>query len=300
MKTSRERTKSGAADRGWPLVLAVLGALVVIGWAYMAAMIADMIPAMDMSETGPGMGLFNIFNSYRGLSAEARAALAVLCLPNQVATFGMPAETWGWLDAGKVFLMWLMMSLAMMVPSAVPMFRAYMRRHHAEMPLRKLQFATLLVALGYTLIWIGYAVAATGAQWLMTQVGYLSPMMAPISLAFSASVLVAAGIYQFTPAKRACLTRCWYPRFSIGPHKGTLGALEEGVAQGIACLGCCWAIMAVMFAVGLMNIIWIAILGVLIAVEKTFAYDGIRRFIGVFMVVWGCALAAFAQSGILI
>ena len=106
-------------------MVACLGTLCLLGWAYLGLMIADMVPVMDMTEAGPGMGLFNLFNDFSGLPPEARAALAALCLPTSVATFGMPGSEWGLVDLGLVFWMWLMMALAMMLPTAFPMLRAY-------------------------------------------------------------------------------------------------------------------------------------------------------------------------------
>lgn len=283
--------------RGWPLVLACLSVLIVGGWAYLGVMVAEMVPLMDMTEAGPGMGLFNLFNQFAGLPADARAALAALCLPTAAATFGMPAETWGAIDIVKVYLMWLMMALAMMLPSAVPMLRAYIRRANGSGAGGAASGRTLLVAVGYVSVWAGYAFVATAAQWALTAANALSPMMAPASLAVSASVLIAAGIYQFTPAKMACLARCWYPRWAFLENGGAAGALREGVAQGIACLGCCWAVMTVMFAVGIMNIVWIALLGAIMAIEKTFPSYWLPRAIGLFCLAWGGALAAVIYSG---
>jgi predicted metal-binding membrane protein len=285
------------APRGWPLVVACLAVLALAGWSYLSLMVADMLPIMDMTEAGPGMGLFNAFNIYAGLPADARAALAVLCLPTAAATFGMPAEVWALDDAAKVFLMWLMMALAMMLPSATPMLKTYMARRVGSQPSRSLQISTLLAAFGYLSIWAAYAVAATAAQWVMTLLNLMTPMMAPVSLAFTASILIAAGIYQFTPAKQACLIRCWYPRFSFLAGNRLTDAYREGLVQGLSCLGCCWAVMTVMFAVGVMNVLWIAILGLVMAVEKTFPSDWIYKLIGVFLLAWGGALAAVVYSG---
>lgn len=276
--------------RGWPLVLACIALLALMGWGYLAIMVADMVPAMDMSEAGPGMGLFNLFNGFAGLPAEARAALTALCLPTSVATFGMPTAAWTSLDVLKVFLMWLMMALAMMLPTATPMLRAYMIEKSRDTSGRPAAGQTLWVAMGYLSVWVGYAVVATLAQWVLTSVGQLSTMMAPLSLALTASILVAAGIYQFTPAKHACLQRCWYPRWVFWDHAGFASAYREGIVQGFACLGCCWAVMTVMFAVGIMNIVWIAVLGAIMAIEKTYPSTWFPRAIGLLCLCWGAVL----------
>ena len=277
--------------RGWPLVLLLIAALSLAGWGYLGAMIAAMVPVMDMSTAGPGMAIFNEFNLFKGLPADARAALAVICLPTGATTFGMPSQDLTAFDLLKVLLMWLMMALAMMLPSATPMLKAFSSRSAQA----GTAWQTMLVAFGYLLVWGGYALVATLAQWGLTKLEVLTDMMAPASMALSATVLLAAGIYQFTPAKQACLVRCWYPRWvfaETGKRGWVPAALREGVVQGVVCLGCCWAVMTVMFAVGLMNIVWIALLGALMAIEKTFPSKILPKALGVLFLAWGGALAA--------
>jgi predicted metal-binding membrane protein len=285
-----------AASRGWPLVLAVIVLLSLAGWAYLTAMVADMVPAMDMSEAGPGMGVFNAFNLFAGLPDDARAALAVLCLPAG-ATFGMPGTELTLIDLGKIFLMWAMMALAMMLPTAIPMLRGYFNEmsRKAGAP----RTAVIAATLGYLAVWLGYAVIATAAQWALSRAGALNDMMAPASMALTTSVLIAAGLYQFTPAKWTCLARCWYPRWAFARNDvpGVSAGFREGLVQGWACLGCCWAVMTVMFAVGLMNIIWIALLGGVMALEKTFPSRFAPYAIGAVLLAWGGGLAALLLSG---
>jgi len=280
--------------RGWSYVLLLVTVLAVSGWAYLIAMIAAMVPVMDMAEAGPGMALLNQFNIFRGLPDDARAALAVLCLPAG-ATFGMPSVDLTLADLGKIFLMWAMMALAMMLPSAAPMLKAFHQHTGRHNPSAAAVLApSFLVVLGYLAVWLGYAVLATAAQAGLSKLGALSGMMAPVSLALTTSVLIAAGLYQFTPAKAACLQRCWYPRWSFGHDGGTFGyaqSFREGLAQGWICLGCCWAVMTVMFAVGLMNILWIAALGAVMALEKTFPSRFLPPVIGGILLIWGGALA---------
>lgn len=285
-------------DRSWPFVLVFVAILVVLGWSYLAAMVVDMVPAMDMSEAGPGMAFFNEFNLFKGLPSEARAALAALCLPAG-STFGMPSPDMSAADLSKIFAMWVMMALAMMLPSAIPMLRAY---HEHVLPgpaggTGRLM-PSIMVSIGYLMVWVGYAVVATFAQWVLSSLGTLTDMMAPASVAFSISVLFAAGLYQFTPAKRACLNRCWYPRWFFGDARPTAwSGLKEGVVQGWSCLGCCWAVMTVMFAVGLMNVIWIALLGGVMALEKSIPSRVLPAAIGVVLLSWSGLLVATLLSG---
>jgi predicted metal-binding membrane protein len=285
---------------GWPLVLLVIVLLSLGGWLYLAAMIADMVPVMDMGEAGPGMSVFNAFNLFAGLSAEARAALAVLCLPAG-ATFGMPGAEMSLADLGKIFTMWSMMALAMMLPTAIPVLRSYSMEvaGRGGTP-AKARAAGLFATFGYLAVWIAYAVLATAAQWLLARFGALTDMMAPASLALTTSVLFAAGLYQFTPAKQACLARCWYPRWAFsGGHAepGAVNGFREGLVQGWVCLGCCWAVMTVMFAVGLMNILWIAFLGGLMAVEKAFPNRYLPYIIGAGLLTWAAFLVFLILTG---
>lgn len=292
----------GSTDggRGWPVVLGLVVLLSLSGWAYLAAMVADMVPSMDMAEAGPGMEIFNRFNIFAGLPADARAALAALCLPAG-ATFGMPGADLALADLFKIFLMWSMMALAMMLPTAIPMLRRYVGEITQENgTTAEGRLAGTAAALGYLAVWLGYAVLATAAQWLLAQAGALTDMMAPASLALTTSVLFAAGLYQFTPAKQACLARCWYPRWAFTGGKvrpGALSGFREGLVQGWACLGCCWAVMTVMFAVGLMNILWIALLGAVMALEKTFVSRTLPYAIGIALLAWAGGLVFLILNG---
>jgi len=286
--------------RGWPFVLGLIILLAFAGWAYLGAMIADMVPVMDMTDAGPGMIVFNQFNLFSGLPAEARAALAALCLPTG-ATFGMPGPDLNPLDLFTIFLMWVMMALAMMLPTAIPMLRRYMWEvSRPGVSAGRARLAGIAAMSGYLAVWMGYAVLATTAQWFLSRAGTLTDMMAPASLALTTSVLFAAGLYQFTPAKQACLARCWFPRWAFAggaPRPSGIDGFREGLVQGGACLGCCWAVMTVMFAVGLMNVLWIAFLGGLMALEKTFPSRGLPYVIGAGMLTWAGFLVYLILNG---
>ncbi|SDU09691.1 Predicted metal-binding membrane protein [Stappia sp. ES.058] len=281
-------------------VFLAVGCAAAAGWIYLAAMVADMLPAMDMSELGPGMALFNSFNLFAGLSPEARAALAIICLPEGTTTFGMPAsDIWSVSDAALVFIMWVMMALAMMLPSAAPMIASY-----AELPQPMGGSArrvgpVVVLALGYLSIWIGYGALATLAQGLLTAARMMSPMMSPATMVLAGTTLIAAGIYQFTPAKLACLLRCQrpIPFFMERRPVSYVEVYRLGIVQGLLCLGCCWALMTVMFAVGIMNVVWIAVLGFLMALEKTVHRLWIPRAIGVFLILWGVFVLALSDAG---
>lgn len=291
------------------IAYAAVGVAAVVGWVYLAAMVAAMLPAMDMAELGPGMGFLNRLNGFSDLPDPVRAALAALCLPGGATGFGMPqAGGWGAWDLLLVYLMWLMMVCAMMLPSAAPVLAFDAARYGgigADAARRALA-AVVAAGAGYFAVWAGYSVLATGAQWVLNEARLATPMMAPASAVLAGTTLLAAGIYQFTPAKRACLMRCRVPAagaeacaIPVPPEVTALegGALRadafrRGVRQGLDCMGCCWALMAVMFAVGVMNILWIGVLGVVMVLEKLRRESWISPAIGGVLCLWGAALLA--------
>lgn len=196
----------------------------------------------------------------------------------------MPAME-DYLSAGGLalgFAMWVAMVFAMMLPTAAPTFRAYADKVGAG--------AMALVA-GYTTIWLAASIVATAVQTWLVHLGALAPHMAPAGVALSASILIAAGIYQFTPLKWACLFRCRNPRVS-DVEAGAGAAFRIGAEEGLACLGCCWAMMAVMFATGLMNLAAMALLGALMGLEKLVSGVGLTYFLGVLFIIAGVILAS--------
>ena len=264
-----------------------------LGWTYLLWMVADMISEMDMSALGPGMGLLNVFNNFSGLDAATRAALTALCVPTLGGHFGMPdAGPWDFSDFLLVAIMWMMMVLAMMLPTAAPMLKTYADIADTASSQGKKVAPVFLLAAGYLSVWFVFAVTAAGAQWGLTALQTMTPMMAPASLVLAATTLMAAGIYQFTPAKFACLTRCQSPMpyFFANWREDNAGVFRLGVEQGIFCFGCCWALMTVMFAVGVMNVVWIAILGAMMAFEKLVVSIWVPRVFGVLFFAWGCAI----------
>lgn len=289
-------TRRGAFSRPHLAMLALVGLGTALGWAYLAAMVAAMVPEMDMTSFGPGMGVFNFFNRFDGLPPDVRAALAALCLPTG-GHFGMPSTgPWGVSDLALVFAMWVTMVAAMMLPTAAPMLSRVADTAEAR---RSGAAPVALVAAGYVGVWIGFAAVATLGQWGLTSLRMMSPAMGPVTLVLAATTLVAAGLYQFTPLKHACLVRCRRPvAYYDAAWTDRPGRfLRLGVDEGLNCLGCCAALMAVMFAVGVMNVVWIAVLGIVMFVEKTTLSIGASRAIGVLLVAWGLALAALSPAG---
>lgn len=271
---------AGLARRWRLLTLAAVAILAASGWIWLVAAVSLGGTAADM---GPGMAAL----------APLFDRLAAL-FPGATALGGghgplMPAMTaWTAADVTLVFGMWAAMILAMMLPTAAPTFRAYAATGGAR---------AFPVIAGYTAVWLAIAVVATAGQAGLTALGALAPHMTPAGVALSAGVLIAAGIYQFTPLKMACLIRCRNPHAAFAADAGTLAAFRIGVEEGIACLGCCWALMAVMFAAGLMNLVAMAFLGVLMGIEKLVSGVWLSYVMGAILLFLGLALAGGSYIG---
>ena len=262
-----------------------------IGWVWLAAMIAGMLATTDMTTLGPGMSVFNRLNGFAELTPEMRAALTVLCGPT--------GEAWSVADGLAVFGMWVAMVFAMMLPSAAPVLTSYARLAEEKRAAGEATVSPLVLAAGYLAIWIAFAGAATVAQGLLTQVRVLTPAGTTVSEVLAGTTLIAAGLYQFSPLKLGCLTRCRFPApyFADNWTSRTAGVFRQGVEQGLDCLGCCWALMVVMFAVGVMNVVWIAVIGAVMVVEKVTSSLAVPRLVGVVLLLWGGALVAFSPVG---
>jgi predicted metal-binding membrane protein len=185
-------------------------------------------------------------------------------------SLAVPNGTWGVAGFALVALMWGAMTLAMMLPSAAPMILTY--SEIADTAARKGEpiVSPFMIAAGYTAVWFGFALAATIVQLVLIRAALLDAGMASVSGLFSGAIFIAAGIYQFSELKHACLRQCQHPFPFFFAHWQTTqrGVFRLGVKQGLYCLGCCWAMMLVMFAVGVMNVIWMAALGIVMTIEK--------------------------------
>lgn len=190
--------------------------------------------------------------------------------------------------------MWWVMMIAMMIPSATPMVLLYARvSRHAQRRGRAESgsIATATFLAGYLLAWLGFSIVATGLQWLLEYTGTLHGMfMWSINRPLSAGLLIAADLYQFSGTKRQCLEHCRSPAEYLSRHwqDGRLGALRMGLGHGAYCLGCCWALMALLFVGGAMNLVWIAGLMIVVLIEKLAPFGHrIAPALGVAMIAAG-------------
>ena len=246
--------------------------LVGLGWLYLGLLTASMA-----GPSGTWVG----------------AAWSALCS----STFGvalMPDGVWGVTGFALVALMWGAMTLAMMLPSAAPMILTY--AEIADTAARKGEHVVspFVLAAGYTLVWFGFAALATVAQYALTRAAILDPSMASVSGLFSGAMFIAAGAYQFSALKHACLRQCRspFPFFFTNWATTPRGVFRLGLRQGLFCLGCCWAMMLVMFAVGIMNVIWMAALGIVMTLEKIGTGKRFTYAIGVLSIAAGVVFIA--------
>jgi predicted metal-binding membrane protein len=194
-----------------------------------------------------------------------------------------------------IFVMWWLMMIAMMLPSATPMILLFAAVSRNRREVAATYIETGAFGSGYLAVWGGFSVIAVTLQWRLDVVALLSPMMLTTSVAIGALLLMGAGAWQFTPLKRACLRHCGSPADFLTHHwrNGRAGAFYMGMRHGAYCLGCCWMMMLLLFYGGIMNIYWIAGLSVVVLVEKItpLRYQA-ANLIGVTLIIWGGTVLA--------
>jgi predicted metal-binding membrane protein len=191
----------------------------------------------------------------------------VLDMDHPFARLTMPmTPDWSAANAFAVWLMWAVMMAAMMLPSALPMILTFV-----DLSVRGGERARgrAFVA-AYLAVWFAFSAGAVVLQWGLQRLGWVDPMIVSTSTLLTGALLLIAGVYQFSPLKRTCLSRCRTPiGFLLGEWRpGTVGAFRMGVNHGVFCVGCCWALMALLFVGGVMNLAWVAALSIAVALEK--------------------------------
>jgi predicted metal-binding membrane protein len=213
-------------------------------------------------------------------------------------TMAMP-QPHGWtaVDFLLMLVMWDVMMVAMMTPAVTPvvLLVAAVNRQRAGGVGGGMSIAAFVA--GYLLAWTGFSLAATLAQWGLHDQALLSNAMGKVGGWLGPALLVAAGLYQLTPAKGLCIRHCRSPlQFLMTSWRpGPRGGLVMGLRHGLYCVGCCWALMALLFVAGIMNILWIAGLAALVLIEKLSGPGvWVGRLVGVLLIAWGVWLAWLA------
>ena len=207
-----------------------------------------------------------------------------------VQSMGEMSMPWTATDALLMIVMWAVMMVAMMLPSAVPMLLLYQQVARRRYTPAQTRLGLLLFGLGYLLVWSAFSLLATLLQWQLEQWRLLDMQMRSSSLWLAAGLLIGAGIYQWLPVKQACLQRCGMPLRFILDHwqAGFAGSWRMGLAHGLFCLGCCWALMGLLFVGGVMNLTWVALLGLFVLLEKLLPQQRwLSHLGGLLLVLWG-------------
>ncbi|HEU4659188.1 MAG TPA: DUF2182 domain-containing protein [Pseudolabrys sp.] len=268
------------------IVAAALAMLIAMAWVYIVAL------ANSMASGGMSMGGMPMHESASmNMDANAGTTLGGMLAP--------AFKPWTIVEFTTTFVMWAVMMVGMMMPSAAPMILIYARVGRQAALQGKPFAATGFFAGGYLLAWFLFSLAATGGQWALDRAALLTPMMATTSDVLGALVLIAAGLFQWTPVKDVCLKHCQAPLSFIQHHGGfrrdALGSLAIGFRHGTYCVGCCWALMALLFVGGVMNVLWIAGLAIFVLLEKVIPLGRIvSRVAGVALTAWGMWLLVAA------
>lgn len=231
---------------------------------------------------------------------EAHAMnLTGVCCCAGMRMSGPDTSPWSTTTLVPLFLMWAEMMVAMMLPSATPMILTFAKVQRNRREQDRPFVATGVFLAGYLAVWTAFSAVAAVLQWFLHGEALLSPRMVSTSPILGGALLIAAGIFQWTPVKNSCLSKCCSPlNFLLtGWREGKGGALVMGLKHGVQCAGCCWFLMLLLFVAGVMNIWWIALITALVLIEKITPRGlFIGKIAGVLFVVWGIWLLTVSQG----
>ena len=252
-----------ALRRDRVVVVAAIVIIAAIAWAY----------TVYLAEFGMGTG-----DMQMGMGMAMGMAMADL-------------RSWSGADFALMYVMWLVMMVAMMAPSAAPMLLMFAAVNRKRRERAAPYVPTMVFMAGYVIVWGAFSLAATMGNFGLHQASLLSSMMgASTSGYLGGALLLVAGVFQWSPLKYACLKQCRTPMgfMMTSWRDGQGGALRMGLEHGAYCLGCCWAVMLLLFVLGIMNLVWIAALAAFVLAEKLAPKgEWVSRATGVLMVGWG-------------
>jgi predicted metal-binding membrane protein len=242
-----------------------LAAMVVLAWAYLVRAAAGMQAMATDAQMHAAMGMADM-------------------------------HAWGLADWFGLFMMWAIMMVAMMLPSAAPVILLVLGMYRRRVEPQARVAAAAFVA-GYLVAWTAFSLAASAAQVALHRATLLAPDMRLSSSVLSGVILIVAGVYQWLPVKNTCLSHCQSPLGFLSQYwrEGTVGGLLLGLRHGMFCVGCCWLLMTLLFVVGVMNLLWVAVLAAFVFVEKLLGRGALAaRVAGVAVAAWGIFLLASA------
>lgn len=233
--------------KGTAILFVSLIGLTIISWLYIYLLAAEMA-AGDMHLMG--MGTMDVI---------------VNKIPWNLNTFLL------------MILMWWVMMVGMMIPSATPMILLFARVQRKNLPHEDPVLRIILFTSSYLFLWLLFSIVATWAQWFLSERALLSPMMKSTSSLLGAIIFAVAGLYQLTPFKQACLKHCQSPLQFLSAYwrNGNMGAVQMGIFHGAYCVGCCWCLMMLLFVGGIMNLLWIAAIAIFVLLEKILPHVGL-------------------------
>ena len=285
-----QRVLAATASRSGLVVVLASLATAAIAWTWLVLVAMGAGAADPGSATAVQNGWWLPIDPPAWLPSGVVDALVALCAP-------VAAK-----DATATFVaslaMWSAMSVAMMMPSAAPMLRTYADIAHTAAGRGMRVCSVWTIAAGYLVVWLGFSLAAAFAQTVLVGANVVPNLDAPVAIGGAGGLLLLAGLYQFSSLKEACLEKCRNPFATLFGRWSDRSAdiFRLGIRQGLFCLGCCWALMLVMFAVGTMNLAWMAVLALFTLLEKTGTGKVTTRLVGVILAGWGGALVALALA----
>jgi len=261
------------------VVVTALTVIIALSWAYLLAGAGMGMSAFEMTRMSQ-LGMAG------GMSEGGMTGMAM-----------MAPAAWTPGYAVLMFFMWWIMMVAMMLPSAAPMILLFATVNRKQRETGRPYVATGIFAVGYLAAWAGFSLVGIFLQWGFERTGLISPMLVGTNVIFGGVLLLAAGIYQLTPIKHACLRQCRSPLAFLTTHwrRGPRGAIGMGLEHGAFCVGCCWFLMGLLFFGGVMNLYWIAGLALFVLFEKTVpAGHWLGYATGVALLLWGAGILAIA------
>jgi predicted metal-binding membrane protein len=229
------------------------------------------LPLIDRLAVWGGLALITIISWIYLLRMPMPAGMDMAGMPGMKMAISEP-HRWMLGDAVTAFVMWTVMMVAMMVPSASPMVTMYARAVRARGAHAGLKIAMFVG--GYIVAWTIFSAAATAIQLVLQSSALVSGNLA-VTPVVGGVILIVAGLYQVTPLKQVCLRHCRSPLgfFMTEWREGAAGAFTMGLKHGTFCVGCCWMLMALLFAAGVMNLLWVALIAIFVLLEKVLPWD---------------------------
>jgi predicted metal-binding membrane protein len=273
------------------IVISGLVMVIALSWIYILLGAGMDMTAFDMSSIAlPWQASSDMAMSGHQGNMDMTGASGIGTTMSRAHTAMILPAMWTPGYAALMFVMWWVMMIAMMLPSASPMILLFARVNRAQKAKGTSFVPTSIFAVGYLVAWGVFSALAASAQWGFERIGLLSATMTSTSAVFGSIVLIVAGVYQLTPLKHACLKHCRSPFQFITHHwrNGTWGAFRMGIDHGAFCLACCWFLMALLFVGGVMNLYWIVGLALFVLLEKTIpAGHWLGSLTGIGLIAWG-------------